>query len=290
MSRTSRPLRWLPVVVFLAAVGCSTAKTTTAQGDHRDVILATTTSTQDSGLLDVLIPAFEKASDYRVKTLAVGSGQALALGERGEADGLLVHSPAAEEQLMAAGKAGRRLLVMHNDFVIIGPGNDPAGIRSLPDATAAMSALAKGKAPFISRGDESGTHQLERRLWDKAGVEPGAPWYQESGQGMGQTIQIATEKDGYTISDRATYLATRHDPGLEVLLEGDPALLNVYHVIEITKKAGGRVNEAGGRAFADWITSPAAQELIAQFGVARFGRPLFVADAGKDEKQLAWAG
>lgn len=249
----------------------------------RAVILATTTSTQDSGLLDVLVPAFEQETGYEVKTLAVGSGEALELGERGEADVLLVHSPDAERELMATGKAGDRLLVMHNDFVVIGPPGDPAGVRGSATAVEAMKAIAARRAIFISRGDDSGTNRLEQRLWGVAGIEPAGGWYQLSGQGMGQTIQIAAEKGAYTISDRATYLATRDTSGLDVVFEGDPALLNVYHVIAMNGRAGDRVNEEGGRAFAEWIVSPEAQGLIGELGKAELGRPLFVPDAGKAE-------
>lgn len=247
------------------------------------VILATTTSTQDSGLLDVLVPAFEQETGYEVKTLAVGSGEALELGERGEADVLLVHSPDAERELMATGKAGDRLLVMHNDFVVIGPPADPAGVRGSATAVEAMKAIAARRAIFISRGDDSGTNRLEQKLWGGAGIEPSGGWYQLSGQGMGQTIQIAAEKGAYTISDRATYLATRDTSGLDVVFERDPALLNVYHVIAMNGRAGDRVNEEGGRAFAEWIVSPEAQGLIGELGKAELGRPLFVPDAGKAE-------
>jgi tungstate transport system substrate-binding protein len=266
--------------------GCGEADSRAADGSATParppsaaVILATTTSTQDSGLLDELVPAFEGATGLEVKVIAVGSGQAIELGRRGEADVLLVHSPAAEQELMAEGRAATRRRVMHNDVVLIGPGDDPARVKGTREAAAALGRIRVAEAPFVSRGDASGTHTLELALWKAAGVEPGGAWYSESGQGMGQTIQIAGERRAYTLADRATWLAAGARSGLEVLVEGDPALLNVYHVIAMTQAAGRRVNGAGGAAFADWIISPAAQQLIGAFGVATFGRPLFVPDA-----------
>jgi tungstate transport system substrate-binding protein len=257
--------------------------------DSRDrpLILATTTSTQDSGLLDVLVPAFGNEADRQVKTVAVGSGEAIELGSRGEADVLLVHSPDDEEEFMASGKGGTRRLVMHNDFVVVGPPDDPAGIRGM-SSTAALERIAQNaEAPFISRGDDSGTHALELKLWDEAGVRPAGSWYQETGQGMGATLRIADQKRAYTVADRGTYLSTEDSTDLDVLVTGEPRLLNVYHVIDVDPGAGPRVNAAGGRAFADWIVSPAAQRMIGAFGRKEFGRPLFVPDASKTEEQVA---
>jgi tungstate transport system substrate-binding protein len=268
--------------VVLAACGAAPAAGPSAD---RSLILATTTSTQDSGLLDELLPEFSRATGWQVKTLAVGSGQALELGRRGEADVLLVHSPAAEEAFVAGGTAGPRRLVMHNDFVLVGPAADPAGIRGL-DGVAALRRIAAGQAVFVSRGDDSGTNAREKELWKKAGTAPGGSWYQSTGQGMGATLRVAAEKNGYTLSDRATYLAQRATLPLTVLSEGDPGLLNVYHVIEMTRRAGERVQPEGAAAFADWIVSPSAQELIGRFGQAQFGQPLFTPDAGKAEAAL----
>jgi tungstate transport system substrate-binding protein len=247
--------------------------------------LATTTSTQDSGLLDELLPVFTRDSGWQVKTLAVGSGQAIELGRRGEADVLLVHSPAAEAKFVAEGGARSRRLVMHNDFVLIGPRADPAKTRGTKSVEA-MKKIAAARAAFISRGDESGTHAKEKDLWSKAAVAPGGSWYQSTGQGMGETLRVASEKTAYTLSDRATYLTQRGTLALEVLGEGDPGLLNVYHVIEMTKKAGDRVQPDGAKAFADWIVAPPAQRLIGAFGRAKFGQPLFTPDAGADEAKL----
>jgi tungstate transport system substrate-binding protein len=257
-----------------------------AQESDRAVILATTTSTQDSGLLDVLVPAFERDSGRQVKTVAVGSGEAIELGSRGEADVLLVHSPDDEEEFMKSGKGGERRLVMHNDFVIVGPPDDPAGIKGL-GSTEALQRIAEEEAPFTSRGDDSGTHNLELKLWDEAGVKPAGSWYQETGQGMGATLRIADQKRAYTISDRGTHLSTEDSTDLDVLVEGEPRLLNIYHVIDIDPNAGPRVNAADGRAFAEWIISPAAQGMIGAFGRKEFGRPLFVPDADKTEEQVA---
>jgi tungstate transport system substrate-binding protein len=249
------------------------------------LILATTTSTQDSGLLDELLPAFTRDTGWKVRTLAVGSGQAIELGRRGEADVLLVHSPAAEEKFAAEGTAGQRRLVMHNDFVVVGPPDDPAGIKGM-GSVEAMKKIAAAQAVFVSRGDDSGTNAKEKDLWSKVGLEPRGRWYQSTGQGMGATLRVASEKSGYTLSDRATYLAQRDTLGLDVLSEGDPGLLNVYHVIELTAKAGRRVRTDAGRAFADWIVSAPVQQTIGRFGTAKFGQPLFTPDAGKDERTL----
>jgi tungstate transport system substrate-binding protein len=282
----------LLALVLLVAAGCGGGDALTTAGgpgpSKAPIILATTTSTQDSGLLDVLIPAFEKASGYKVKTIAVGSGQAIEMGSRGEADVLLVHSPAAEEKMMAAGKGANRRTVMHNDFVLVGPPSDPAHVKGL-STTQAMARIAHTHATFISRGDDSGTNAFELKVWKKAGVTPKGSWYQESGQGMGATLQIANDKDAYTISDRGTFLATDNARDLKILVQGGDALLNVYHVIEIPKANGSRVNTAGGNAFADWIVSPAAQRMIGTFGKQKYGQTLFTPDAGKTDAEIAAA-
>ena len=276
----------LIALLSLAACGDDDDDGAGAQQSDRPVILATTTSTQDSGLLDVLVPAFERDSGRQVKTVAVGSGEAIELGSRGEADVLLVHSPDDEEEFMKTGKGGERRLVMHNDFVIVGPPDDPAGIKGLT-STEALQRIAEEEAPFMSRGDDSGTHNLELKLWDEAGVKPAGSWYQETGQGMGATLRIADQKQAYTISDRGTHLSTEDSTDLDVLVEGEAQLLNIYHVIDIDPGAGPRVNAAGGRAFAEWIVAPEAQGMIGEFGRKEFGRPLFVPDADKTEDQVA---
>lgn len=269
------------MVAMLVVAGCSAA----GPSAERSLILATTTSTQDSGLLDEMLPAFTADTGWQVKTIAVGSGQAIELGSRGEADVLLVHSPAAEEKLVDSGVTGARLLVMHNDFVIVGPAADPAGVRGLA-STDAFARIAAAQAPFVSRGDDSGTHAKEKGIWEKAGIAPVGAWYRSTGQGMGATLRIASETGGYTLTDRATYLAQRDGLALDVLGEGDASLLNVYHVIEMTTRAGERVQADGAQAFANWIVSAPAQQRIGGFGVATFGQPLFTPDAGKDVATL----
>ena len=250
---------------------------------EKTLILATTTSTQDSGLLDDLIPRFEKQTGYSVKTIAVGSGQAIAMGRRGEADVLLVHSPEAEKALVAEGAGVNRRIVMHNDYILLGPALDPAGIRTR-SATEALQRIATAKATFLSRGDNSGTHAMELKLWKAAGVPfEGQAWYQQTGQGMGQTLAIAAEKRAYTLSDRGTYLALQKKLGLAILHEGDPSLRNVYHVIEVNPARFPKVNAAGARAFADFLVSKDVQARIKEFGIATFGSPLFFPDAGTPE-------
>lgn len=244
------------------------------------VILATTTSTVDTGLLDELIPVFEKESGYVVKTIAVGSGQAMAMGRRGEADLLLVHSPADEETFMREGFGTRRMAVMHNDFILTGPAADPAGVKSAATILDALQQIAKAQALFVSRADKSGTHSRELQLWKKAGLDPaGQPWYLETGTGMGQTLAVAAEKKAYTVSDRGTFLVLKEKLGLFLVREGDAQLLNIYHVIEVSGERFLKVNAAGARALADFFVTPATQRQIGQFGAAKFSRPLFVPDA-----------
>ena len=247
----------------------------TPHSGPRDVILATTTSTQDSGLLDELVPRFEERSGYDLKPIAVGSGAALKLGEEGEADVVLAHSPRAEEAFMAAGFGIERRTVMYNDFVVVGPAADPAGIAGEESAVAAMRRIADAEATFVSRGDESGTHALERRLWEEAGLDPAGGWYLESGTSMGDTLNIANERAAYTVTDRGTYLALQDRLTLEILVEGDAPLRNVYHAIAVNPANGRGVNVAGARAVIDFLLEPDTQDFIGDFGVDRFGQPLF---------------
>ena len=257
-----------------------------AAAASKTVILATTTSTQDSGLLDVLVPLFEKESGFQVKTISVGSGQAMKMGEKGEADVLLVHSPDAEKKFMADGFGTTRRLVMHNDFIIVGPAGDPAKVKGA-SAADAMKRIAQSGAIFVSRGDNSGTHAKEKGLWKGAAVNPeGLKWYQQTGLGMGQTLNVAAEKKGYTITDRATYLSLKKGLGLAILLEGDSKLLNIYHVIELNSTKWPKVNAQGGKAFADLMVATKTQEIIGRFGVDKYGAPLFFPDAGKKPDSL----
>jgi tungstate transport system substrate-binding protein len=257
-----------------------------AEKASRNVILSTTTSTQDSGLLDVLVPLFEKQSGYSVKAISVGTGQSLELAARGDADVALVHAPSLEKKYVAAGKLQNRRLVMYNDFVIIGPKEDPAKIAKLKSAVAALKAIERARAPFVSRGDNSGTHNLERSLWNAAVIQPQGSWYLESGQGMAATLGIAQERKAYTVTDRGTYLALQRRVTLPILVEGDRTLLNIYSVLEVNPGNGPRVNAVGGKAFADFMVSDPAQKLIKSFGVEKFGQPLFAPLAGKREEEL----
>jgi tungstate transport system substrate-binding protein len=282
MTRLSRLV--LAVPLWLAAL---LAPAGPAAGAPTTVFLSTTTSTQDSGLLDVLVPMFERKTGLTLKTISVGTGQALALAARGEADVTLAHAPALEKKHVADGKLQNRRLVMYNDFVLVGPPEDPARIRGLGSAIEALKRIAGGAARFVSRGDRSGTHTLEIALWTQAGIEPRGRWYIESGQGMGQTLGIADERRAYAITDRATWLALQKRIGLPVLVERDPVLLNIYSVLEVNPANGPRVNAAGGRAFADFMVSPEIQAVIRSFGVERFGQPLFVPIAGKTDEEMS---
>ena len=252
----------------------------------RTMILSTTTSTQDSGLLDVLVPQFERKTGYSVKTISVGTGQALALAARGEADVTLAHAPALEKKYVDEGKMLNRRLVMYNDFVIIGPESDPAKIKGEKSAVAALKRIAEAQARFVSRGDKSGTHTLELALWKQAGIAPAAPWYIESGQGMGATLGIADDRQAYTITDRATLLAFAKRVGLKIMVEGDRPLLNIYSVMEVNPANGPKVNAAAGKAFADFMLSPETQQIIKTFGVDKYGQPLFVPIAGKKDEDF----
>ena len=252
----------------------------------RDIILATTTSTQDSGLLDILVPAFEAATGYEVKTVAVGSGAALKLGTEGNADVLLVHSPAAEKTFMDADSGIDRLLVMHNTFLVVGPASDPAGIRGMTSVTDALQKIADTGSTFVSRGDGSGTEAKELGYWKKLEITPDAPWYVQSGQGMAATLQVASEKGGYTLVDIATWAATRTNLQLESLVENDPSLLNIYHVIGVNPATWPKVNAAGAKAFSDYVLSADGQSIIGAFGQDTLGMQLFVPDAGKSESSL----
>ena len=263
-------------------LGCLLGLLTTepVEAQRSPVILATTTSTQDSGLLDVLVPLFEKKAGYTVKTIAVGTGQSLALADRGEADVVLVHAPELELQYLVKGNLVNRRRVMHNDFVLVGPPTDPAGVKGMKKAAEALKRIAERGAIFVSRGDQSGTHAKEKSLWKAAGMAPKGRWYVESGQGMGATLTIAFEKGAYTLTDRATYLAFKKRIQLAVLLERDAVLLNVYHVLEVSPARHPRVNAAGGKAFADFLVSPEAQAVIRNFGVEKYGEPVFFLGGG----------
>jgi tungstate transport system substrate-binding protein len=251
-----------------------------------NLILATTTSLQDSGLLDVLEPAFEKASGYTVKTVAVGTGQALTMGQQGNADVLFVHAPTQEQAFMDAGWGVDRRLVAHNYFWIVGPASDPAGISGMTSAVDAFKKIAASGATFVSRGDSSGTNTKELALWKSAGITPKGSWYLQSGQGMGATLQIASEKTAYTLTDTATFLSSQANLALEALVKSDSSLINIYSVIAVNPAKWPKVNAAGAKAFEDYVTGSAGQQIIAAFGIDTFGIALFHADAGKDYSSL----
>lgn len=281
--RRGRMLR-APSLLALAVALALAPAAALAQQPHAEratpepLVLASTTSTQDSGLFDVLIPAFERAYPrYHVRVIAVGTGEALKLGERKDADVLLVHAPEAEKAFVAAGFGTERREVMYNDFVILGPASDPAHVRGTEDPAAALGKIAAAGAAFVSRGDDSGTDKKEKSLWKVAGVTPAGGWYKSAGQGMGDVLRMASELGAYTLSDRATYLFLRPKLKLRVLVEGDPRLFNQYGVIPVT----GAHNPEGARDFADWITSPAGQRVIGAYGRERFGRALFTPNAAR---------
>ncbi|QWV95896.1 substrate-binding domain-containing protein [Geomonas nitrogeniifigens] len=285
----SKIFRTLPLFVVLFLLSLVATVSTGWGGQQKNLILATTTSTQDSGLLDVLIPVFEKQTGYFVKTISVGSGQAMKMGEKGEADVLLVHSPDAEKKFMADGFGVNRKLVMHNDFIVLGPANDPARIRGAKTAADALKTIAKSNALWLSRGDNSGTHAKEKGLFKAAGINPeGQKWFQQTGLGMGETLNVAAEKKGYLLADRGTYLALNKKAhlGLEIMVQGEPKLLNIYHVIEVNPAKWPKVNNAGAKAFADFMVSKKTQEIISTFGKKEFGSPLFFPDAGKKPESL----
>jgi tungstate transport system substrate-binding protein len=252
------------------------------------IILATTTSTQDSGLLDVLIPLFQDQTGYTVQTVAVGSGAAMQMGADCNADVLLVHSPSAEKTFMDEGSGKDRELVMHNDFIIVGPPSDPAGIKGMGGADS-FKAIAAAEALFAARADKSGTSAKELRIWKAAGLDPAATrpaWYLETGQGMGPTLTIASEKGAYTLTDRATYLANKENLQLDILAEGKRTLLNIYHVITVNPDKCNKNNYDGAVTFKDFMISQAAQEVIGSFGVEEYGQPLFIPDAGKTDAEM----
>ena len=273
--------RLIPLLLAILLLGLTGG----GAAEPRSVILATTTSTQDSGLLDVLGPMFERQTGYRVKTVAVGTGNALRMGAEGNADVALVHAPELEIDYLKKGALIDRRLVMHNDFVLVGPPTDPARVRGLKGRLAAIAfrQIAETKSPFVSRGDQSGTHVKELALWKEAGVVPHGDWYIESGQGMGATLTMASEKRAYTLTDRGTYLAFARRVDLAIMVEGDAPLLNVYHVMRPDPAKFPRINVEGGKSFADFLISPEAQAAIRTFGVDRYGAPLFFPDAGQRE-------
>lgn len=284
------------MILMLALTGCSTTQpaqnstqpqvASTPTPANPNLILATTTSTQDSGLLEVLVPEFEKKTGYTVQTVAVGTGAALAMGEKGDADVLLVHAASSEKKLVDNKTAINYQLVMHNDYILVGPANDPAKIKEAKSSVDAYKAIASSQSTFVSRGDDSGTHKAEKAIWTKTDIKPAGQWYQESGTGMGQTLTIASDKGAYTFTDRATYLSTQKNLKLEILFQGDASLLNIYHVMQVNPEKFPKVNADGAKAFVEFMVAPDTQKIIGEFGKEKFGQSLFFADAGKKMEDL----
>lgn len=244
------------------------------------IILSTTTSTENSGLLAYILPDFTEKTGIEVKVVAVGTGKALQMGRDGEADVLLVHAKPSEEEFVADGHGIERFDVMYNDFVIIGPDADPADLRSSgTEVVPSFEKIAKQEATFVSRGDDSGTHKKEKSLWAAADITPEGDYYVSAGKGMGDVIQMAEELQAYTMSDRATYLSMSENIDLKVVVEGDPILFNQYGVIAVNPDKNDQINHAGANAFIEWLLSAETQEMISGFGVEKFGQPLFVPNA-----------
>jgi len=274
-------------LVLFAITACSQNSAPVVEDGVNEIILATTTSTQDSGLLDFLLPKFHTDNEYLVKTIAVGTGKALKMAEDGNADILLVHAPPAEKELVNKGFGVDRTLIMHNDFVIAGPPDDPGSISGLTSAKEAFQQILKTESIFVSRGDDSGTNKKELEFWEEIGIQPDGENYLESGQGMAATLRIASEKAGYTLTDRATYLANQDYLDMKILVEGDPQLLNIYHVITVNPEKWPQVNYSGAQAFTSFLVSAKTQELIGDFGVDQYGQPLFFPDADKSVTDLS---
>lgn len=272
------PKRLMYLTVLAAILGLLSLSGIQAQDtEPQRLILATTTSTQDSGLLDYILPDFEATYHAKVDVIAVGTGQAIALGETGDADVLLVHARGREDAFVEAGDGLIRYDVMFNDFVVLGPADDPAGVRGMTDAAAAFAQIAASGASFVSRGDDSGTYTKEKAIWDAAGITPEGDWYISAGQGMGAVLTMSDELQAYTLSDRGTYAARADGLGLEVLVEGDAVLFNPYGVIPVNPEKHPNIDAELGQAFAHWITSLPAQELIASYQVN--GLSLFTPDS-----------
>jgi tungstate transport system substrate-binding protein len=251
-----------------------------------DLVVAVTTSTQDSGLMDLLVPLFEKRSGYRAKTISGGTGQTLTMGSRGDAEVVLGHAPELERKYVDEGALVNRRLVMYNDFVIVGPPSDPARIKGMRRLAEAFHRIAESGAPFVSRADESGTHIREKMIWERAGRRPAGSAYIQTGQGQGATLLVASEKRAYALTDRGTHLAFRGRLELDIVFEKAPLLRNIYHVMQANPARHPRLNHQGGRAFSDFLVSPVAQEVIRTYGVAKYGEPLFFPAAGRREEEL----
>jgi len=282
------------ILIFVLLAGCSNSDTNTDKeadtevqaeenndGKPQRLILATTTSTQDTGLLDYIVPMFEEETGITVDVVAVGTGQALEMGKNGEADILLVHSKQSEEEFVAEGYGLERRDVMYNDFILVGPKDDPLKLKeNYPnDIVGAFKAIAENQVAFVSRGDDSGTHKKELALWSKAGIKPEGNWYLEAGAGMGDVLDMANEELAYTLSDRGTFLSMKDQLDLDIVVEGDENLFNQYGIIPVNPEINENINAEGAQKFMEWILSDKIQEIIGNFGVEKYGQPLFVPNA-----------
>jgi len=276
--RKARPAAFLvAALIVVAACGCGSG---TSSAGRSPVVLATTTSTEDSGILNEFVKRFEAENPhYKIKPVAVGSGAALFMGMNGDADLMLTHEPKAEKDFIARGDASSSWKLMHNDFIIVGPASDTAHIKGMKDGAAAMKAISATGSNFLSRGDASGTNAMEMTLWNRAGISPsGQPWYKESGQGMGETLRIADEKDYYTITDRATYIVMSPYLKLKKMVDGDPTMRNQYTVTIVNPEKFPQVNNKGAVAFSNFLKEPATRKFIEAFGLSRYNQHLFYPD------------
>ncbi|MFH1227942.1 MAG: substrate-binding domain-containing protein [Planctomycetota bacterium] len=298
-------MKYLKVLCLALVLGIIVSAACSKVEPKAPIILATTTSFQDSGLLDVLVQEFKKQSGYELKPISVGSGEAVAMGKRGEADVMVVHSPKDEEAFMQEGFGKSRQPLMYNDYVLVGPETDPAGCKGMKTAAEAFTAISNTNASFISRGDKSGTHKKEQSIWAKANIKPAGTWYVEAGQGMGEVLNMANNKAAYALTDRGTYLAHssavsdkgalqptipgsnsvasgaiklpeyRSKASLKIMVEGDPILINPYSVIIPNPAKFPKMNLKGGEKFAEFLLADGTQKMIADFGVDKYGEPLF---------------
>ncbi len=274
-----RKVLLIPVIVLIVTMSLFATGVTEEPGDGAPVRLrmATTTSTENSGLLAELLPPFEEANNVVIDVIAVGTGQALELGRNGDVDLVMVHAPSLEEQFVAEGYGVERVGLMYNDFVILGSPRDPAGISGSDDVVEAFQQIAESESLFISRGDNSGTHTKEKNIWAEAGISPSGAWYREAGQGMGAVITVSDNEEAYTLADRGTYLSYIGDVDLDVVVEGDPMLFNPYAAIAVDPDRHPHVNNEMAQAFIDYLVSDEGQSIIGNYTVG--GQPLFTPDA-----------
>jgi tungstate transport system substrate-binding protein len=271
----------IPIWLLVLATICVSAGCGQATAPTRSITLAAGTTLQDSGLFEVLLPRCRAETGIEVKAISVGTGQALEIAKRGDADALLTHSPAAEKEFLEAGWAESRVEVFWNDFLIAGPKSDPAGVKQAENAIAALTKISAAQSTFVSRGDDSGNHKLELKLWKEAGIDPQGDWYLSVGTGMAATFRLANEKQAYLLADRATWLAMQKELDLAVLHEGDPNLINQYSVLVVNPAKHPHLHTAEARQFAEWLQQPATREFIGAFGKEKYGEALFKLGSAK---------